>query len=209
MQKCLLVTAALVATTLAVTARAEGLGVGVAAKASTNGYGVELGYRLSEHLVVRGGINKGSYTYSSTDAGINYDNTLDFDNIPLSLDWHVFGGVFRLTGGIVGNNNQVAGRASGSVNIGGGTYNTTVTTDITFKKTAPYVGLGWGNLPSKKGGLGLSFDLGVVAQGSPKAAISAPGVPPADIAAEEAALNDELKNFKYYPVVSLGIGYTF
>jgi hypothetical protein len=44
---------------------------------------------------------------------------------------------------------------------------------------------------------------------SPSANLSAPGVPAGDIAAEEASLNDELKDLKYWPVISLGIGYTF
>jgi hypothetical protein len=46
-------------------------------------------------------------------------------------------------------------------------------------------------------------------QGSPTARITAPGVSAGDIAAEEAALNEDLKNYKYWPVVSFGIGYTF
>jgi hypothetical protein len=55
----------------------------------------------------------------------------------------------------------------------------------------------------------MSFDIGVMMHGSPTAKLSAPGVPVGDIAAEEAQLNDEIKDLKYWPVVSLGIGYTF
>jgi len=190
-------------------AHADALGLGVAGKVSTNGYGVELGYRFNDYLAVRAGIYTGSYDYSSTDAGVDYDYTLDFDNYPVMLDWHVFGGEFRLTGGVVSNNNQLTGKASGLIDIGGTTYNTTATTDITFNKSSPYVGLGWGALPSTKRGLGFSFDLGVMMQGSPTATITAPGVPQADIDAEVAALNEDLKDLKYWPVISFGIGYTF
>ena len=207
MKELLVIAVALAAIGMASAAQAAG--VGVAGKVSTNGYGVELGYRFNDYLAVRGGINKGSYEYSATDAGINYDYTLDFDNYPVLLDWHPLGGVFRLTGGVVSNNNQLTGRASGSVDIGGTVYNTTVTTDITFKKSSPYVGLGWSGVPSAKGGLGFSFDIGVVMHGSPTATITAPAALPADIAREEAALNDEMKDFKYWPMVSFGIGYTF
>lgn len=212
MKKFLASAITLMAASLAVTAQAggDGLGLSVAGKASTAGYGVEIGYRFNNFFAVRGGINTGSYDYSATDAGIDYDYSLDFDNYPVLLDWHVFGGDFRLTGGVVSNSNKLTGRASGTLDIGGTSYpNTTATTDVSFDKSSPYVGFGWAALPSAKGGLGFSFDIGVLAHGSPTVRLTAPGVLEADRAAEEAALNDELKDFKYWAVVSLGIGYTF
>ena len=198
---------ALVAIGMSTAAQADG--VGVAAKVSTLGYGVEVGYRVNSYLGVRAGINRGTYDYTETDAGIDYNYGLELDNIPVVIDWHVFGGVFRVTGGVVNNNNQLTGRASGLLDIGSGTYNTTVTTDIAFKKSSPYVGIGWGSLPSSTKGIGFSFDVGVMAHGSPTATITAPLASAADIAAEEAALNSELKDSKYWPVISMGLGYTF
>lgn len=209
MKRILVFVVALMASGAASLTHAAALGLGVAGKVSTNGYGVELGYRFNDYLAVRGGINTGSYDYSRTDAGVDYDYTLDFDNYPVLLDWHVFGGEFRLTGGVFRNNNKATGRASGLLDIGGTPVNTTATTDITFQKSSPYVGLGWGALPSTKRGLGFSFDLGVMVQGSPTAKITAPGASPAAIAAEEAALNEDLKDLKYWPVISFGLGYTF
>jgi hypothetical protein len=209
MKHYLVATAALLAGGLGGAAQADALGLGVAAKLGTAGYGVEIGFRFNDYLAVRGGVNRGSYDYSETDAGVDYDYTFDFDNYPLLLDWHVFGGDFRLTGGVFSNSNKVTGRATGALDIGGAVYNTTATSEVTFQKSSPYVGLGWAALPSAQGGLGFSFDIGVLAHGSPTARLSAPGVPPGDIAAEEAALNEDLKDFKYWPVVSLGIGYTF
>ncbi len=207
MKRNLVFALALAAAGLATAAQADG--VGVAGKVSTNGHGVELGYRFNNFLAVRGGINGGSYDRTGTDSGINYNYTLDFDNNPVLLDWHPLGGVFRLTGGVVNNNNQLTGRASGSINVGGTVTTTTVTTVITFKKASPYVGLGWAALPRSEGGLGFSFDIGVMEHGSPTAKITATGVSAANIAAEEAALNAELKDNKYWPVISFGIGYTF
>lgn len=211
MKRFLASAVALIAASLAVTAQADGdgLGLSVAGKASTAGYGVEIGYRFNNFFAVRGGINTGSYDYSATDAGIDYDYSLDFDNYPVLLDWHVFGGDFRLTGGVVSNSNKLTGTATGLLSIGSGTYATTATTDVSFDKSSPYVGFGWAALPSAKGGLGFSFDIGVLAHGSPTVRLTAPGASAGDIAAEEAALNDELKDFKYWAVVSLGIGYTF
>jgi hypothetical protein len=196
--------AAIIVTT---TVRADGFGAD--AKVGTLGIGAELGYRFNDYLGVRAGVNTGSYDFDNEDAGINYNYGMDFDTIPVMLDWHVFGGSFRLTGGFVSNKNKLTGTATGDLEIGGETYNTTATSDISFDKSSTYVGLGWGSLPSSTKGFGMNFDIGVLMHGTPTAKLSAPGVPDDDIAAEEASLNDELEDFKYWPVVSLGIGYTF
>lgn len=184
-------------------------GFGVAAKAGTLGFGAELGYRFNDYLGVRAGVNTGSYDFDQEDAGINYNYGMDFDTVPVMLDWYVFGGTFRLTGGYVNNKNKLTGTATGALDIGGGTYSTTATTDISFDKSSTYVGLGWGGVPSATRGFGMSLDIGVMLHGSPTATLAAPGVPPGDIAAEEAQLNEDIKDLKYWPVISLGIGYTF
>jgi hypothetical protein len=190
----------------------EGLGLGMAGKVSTLGYGVELGYRFNDYLAVRAGINKGSFNTTGTESGTDYDYTMTFDNVPVTLDWFVMGGTFRISGGIVSNNNKLTGTASGQLDVNGVIYpNGSATTETSFAKTSTYLGIGWGALPSANKGFGMSFDIGVMGQGSPTTKITSTSVPvpPADIAAEEASLNDELKNYKYWPVVSLGIGYTF
>jgi hypothetical protein len=202
--------AALLVSVLSTTIQAnDTLGLAMAAKASTLGYGVELGYRFNNYLGLRAGLNKGSFGYSATNGGTDYNYTMDFDNIPVSMDWFVFGGTFRVTGGVVSNNNKLTGISNGTANIGGTVTTATVTTETTFAKASSYLGLGWGGLPSATRGFGLSVDVGVMGQGSPTTTITAPGVPPADIAAEEATINSDLKNYKYWPVVTVGIGYTF
>jgi hypothetical protein len=202
--------AGLLASVMAATVQAnDALGLSMAGKAGTLGYGAELGYRFNDYLALRAGLNKGSFGYSATYSGTDYNYTMDFDNIPVSMDWYVLGGTFRVTGGIVSNSNKLTGISSGTANIGGIITTTTVTTETRFAKTSTYLGFGWGALPSASKGFGMSFDVGVMGQGSPTTTITAPGVPPANIAAEEASINDELKNYKYWPVVSVGIGYTF
>lgn len=187
----------------------EGLGLAAAGKVSTIGYGVELGYRFNNYLALRTGINKGSLDVPGTSSVNDYAYSISFDNIPVTLDWYVFGGTFRLSGGIVSNSNKITGTASGVLDIGGSAYTGTATTETHFSKTSTYLGFGWGGLPSTTKGFGMSFELGVMGQGAPTTTVTAPGVPPENIAAEETSLNSDLKSLKYWPVVSLGIGYTF
>lgn len=211
MQTRLIVVTAVAAFVTASAAQADGFGV--AAKVGSLGYGAELGYRFNDYLGVRVGLNTGSYEFDQEDAGINYKYKFDFDSIPVLADWHVFGGTFRLTAGLVSNKNKMTGTASGSVDIGNATYSdTTVTVDVGFEKSSTYFGLGWGGVPSAGRGLGLAFDLGVVRHGTPTAKLSASGpapINPADLAQEEQQINDEIKDMKYWPVVSLTLGYTF
>lgn len=212
MKKAKLLFATAVAITF-MTTQAHADGLGVAAKAGSLGYGAELGYRFNDYLGVRVGLNTGSYEFDQTDAGINYNYKFDFDTVPALLDWYVFGGTFRLTGGFVSNKNKMTGTASGSIDVGSSTYtNATATVDIGFEKSSTYLGLGWGGVPSASSGFGMALDLGVVMHGTPKAklSVSAPvPVNPADIAQEEQQINDEIKDMKYWPVVALTIGYTF
>jgi hypothetical protein len=80
------------------------------------------------------------------------------------------------------------------------------------KHAAPYLGIGWGNVA----GAGVNFyaDLGVMFMGSPKATITpdCTGLSGAQCsalqgqaAAEQAKLEDQLKHFKTYPVLNLGL----
>ena len=101
--------AALLAVGITSIARAEGIAVG--GKVSTLGYGAELGYRFNDWIGLRAGINGGSYDFDGTDAGVDYRYSMDFDTVPVLLDWHVFGGTFRLTGGLVRNSEETADRS--------------------------------------------------------------------------------------------------
>ena len=81
------------------------------------------------------------------------------------------------------------------------------------KKTAPYLGFGYGNVAGA--GVNFYFDIGVIFQGSPKSTLTAtcgPTATPAQcaslqnsVAAEQIALDEKISKYKYYPVASIGI----
>ena len=95
--------------------------------------------------------------------------------------------------------------------------------------TAGYLGLGWGN--SSSSGWLFSFEVGVLLSGSPEVGLGFGGSaqqvnnpeitfdvngnsPEAqqfqnEIAIEVKNLEDEISDFEYYPVISVGIGYRF
>lgn len=185
-------------------------------KAGTTGIGVEAVYGLKDKWNVRGALNGLDYGKDFEEAGIDYDGDLRLRSASLIADWHVFDGTFRISAGAFINGNELAGKADGNLDIGNDTYDARLQADIDWRRFAPYLGIGWGN--SMKGGrLSFSTDLGVMFTGSPTARLTGeertglidPSVFEEDLRREEADLNDEISDFKYYPVVTVGVNYRF
>ena len=192
-------------------------------RAGTLGVGGEISYAVSQSLALRLGSDAYSRTGTATQEGIEYDYTAKLKTASLLADWFPLANNFRISLGVMYNGNKVTGTgvptAASTFIINGITYQAsevgTVDAKVTFKKAAPYFGIGYGRPINS----GLSFigDLGVMFQGKPKTTLTAncTSTTPncaqlqSDVAAEQAALDDSLKNFKYYPVLTLGLSYTF
>lgn len=212
-------TAVLLGMLACTTASADG--VAVAVRAGTPGLGVELTTRLTRNVNVRLGLNTFKAGYSRVQSDIRYDATLSLRSGVGLLDWHPTGGAFRLTSGVVYDKNLVrgVGQSSEGYSIGDTTYLPsdigTLTVEIPVKKVVPYAGLGLGNAVGRGRRLSFAFDLGVVFQGSPRATLSATGPlggTPGfreDAEAELRDINDDIARFKYFPVLSIGIGFQF
>lgn len=209
-------TLAVVASVLSMPVLAEGLGFGV--KGGTLGAGVELTAGLTSTLNGRLGYNTLTLDRSGTESDIDYDIDLELSTISALLDWHPGGGGFRATVGVVKNGNKLdmTGEPNGTYDIGDDTYTAgdigTLSGLVDFKDLAPYVGIGWGNAVEKNQNLTFSFDLGVIYQGSPQVDLSTTtsvaGLAE-DLAAEEEQLQDDLDGYQLYPVISLGLAFTF
>lgn len=196
-------------------ANADGM-FAMGVKAGTTGLGVEAVYGLSDRWNLRGGLNGFSYGTDFEEEGIDYDADLRLRSAALMADWHVFGGGFRVSAGAFVNGNELSGLAEGDLDIGDDTYTARMKLDIDWRRFAPYVGIGWGNA-LKGSRLSFSADLGVMFTGSPTARLDAreltgtidPDLFEADVRREEANLNDEISDVKYWPVATFGVTYRF
>lgn len=179
---------------------------GIGVRAGTTGVGADVAWDLAPTLSARVGYSALKWNYDvDTSSGIEYDGQLKLSNLNTMIDFHPLGPVFRLTGGVIFNDNrydvrskQFGGALSGTVEAG--------------KSAAPYLGVGWGTVAGA--GVNFYFDLGIMFMGTPKATLAANcgslslaqcAALQSQVAAEQARLQDELDNAKYYPVVNFGL----
>jgi hypothetical protein len=184
-------------------------------KAGALGLGVEYTRNLSDRWSIRGGINGSKLSFDGDESGINYQFDFVWDSLSVGVDLHPFKSPFRLTAGILRNDNGLNGesRPSSNVTIGNTSYTPAqvgvLTSTVGFKQTAPFLGLGW-DWSRKKRHFGMSFDLGVLDQGSPQVTLRGSGTLlgdpafQADIVREEAQLRDSLNNLDLLPYVTVG-----
>jgi len=200
------------------TANASEYTAGIGVKSSTLGLGVELTGNVADSFNVRLQGNGFNYNYNSNQTDLTMSAKLKLMSVGAIADYYPFGGKFRLSAGLYYNNNKidmVATPLAGTFTIGGTTYTAaqagTVTSNVTFNKVAPYVGFGWGDAISEGSPFGMSFEVGVLYQGTPKVKFNATGaaVTSADIAAEQADIQNKVSNYKFYPVVAIGFNYAF
>lgn len=195
-------------------------GHAVAAKAGALGLGIEYTYSFSDRLGVRVGVNGSELEFDAEESGIEYDFDLVWDSLSLAVDFHPMRNPLRLTAGVLRNDNRLeaVSRSVGNITVGNTTYTPaeigTLTGQVAFDDTAPFVGVGW-DWSRKKARFGVSFDIGVVQQGSPQVSLIADGamvgdpVFAADVAAEEAELADSLEDFDLLPFATLGLVFRF
>ena len=196
-------------------------GIGLTGKIGTLGYGAELSFGFTDRIATRIGLNAYTYKRNADSGTVNYDFKLQLQTASVLADWYPFAGSFRTSGGVFYNKNKFgldAKPTGGSYTINGATYSTTQISSLqgtlSFNKVAPYFGIGWGNPVAKDKGWGMTSDFGVLFQGKPKTGLVATCGGGAcstaiqdSVTAENTKLQNDLSNFKLWPVVSFGISY--
>lgn len=188
----------------------------ITAKLGTLGMGIEGTFGLTEQFNARLGLNRFDYDTNENISDIEYDLDLKLKSVSLLADWHPFGSAFRFTAGLMSNGNEVTGSSSSDGLTIGDTFYPGIGLDakLDFDSTAPYLGIGWGNALAAGKGWGFNVDLGILYQGSGNVSLTPTGanaslVNPSDVSLEEQRFEDDIKNYKYYPVFSFGVSYKF
>jgi hypothetical protein len=189
------------------------------AKVGTLGIGVEATWRPIPWLDLRAGGNAYDYEESGSQAGINYDATLQLSTYYLTANFLFPASPFRVSVGGFSNSNEVQmiSADNSSFNIGGTSYTAadvgTLNSITSFDSTSPYLGAGFDF--TIFGQVGMSLDFGVLWQGDPKVVLTADGLLADDptfmdqLEQERLELVDDMDALKAYPVVSLGFNFNF
>lgn len=212
--------------------------VGIGVKMSTLGAGIEVATPLARKFNVRGGFNMFRYSRPITNNGIQYDGNLQFQSAEAHLDWFLLGGFHVSPGILFYNGNQVTATASvpggQTFSVGGTSYESDPTTPVTgngkldFVKVSPSIMFGIGNLIPRNGRhVSFLFEVGGAYQGSARVALNlagnicAPGnlatchsiasdsTAQANILAQQVKIQNNVNPYRFFPVLSLGVGFNF
>ncbi len=200
--------------------------VNVSVGASTLGLGVQVATAIVPGtLDAAVGLNRFDYsrsgTYTKSGDDIPSSGTLRLQSIPILLDYYPFHGVFRITGGVMVNENDMrvlAGGGSGTYTINGDSYTAQqvgrLTGKVAWRRLAPYLGIGWGSKAARHSGFSMGFDVGVLVTGSPQVTLAASGSASdpqlaSDVAAAQAKANSRTSSYRFWPVIGLRVGYAF
>ncbi|MDH3748638.1 MAG: hypothetical protein OER97_10570 [Gammaproteobacteria bacterium] len=192
---------------------------GVGAKVGTLGAGLEGIWRPLPYFDLRAGGNLYDYDDDGAHSGINYDATLNLESYYATANFNFPLSPFRVTGGLYSNGNELnmTSATSASFDIGGQTFTPAevgqLSSKTSFSSTAPYFGVGYDF--SFLGKVGLNLDLGVLWQGEADVSLSADGTLANDqqflaaLEAERLELEDDVSDYKAWPVIALGFVYNF
>jgi hypothetical protein len=198
----------------------HGLGLSVGVTGGTYGLGLEAGYRFNGRFGVRA--NAASYDddETTTSSGFDIDGKAKLESLGAAVDFYPFGGSFRVSLGLRSNKNRFSGLgtpAGATVDVGGDTYTAAevgvLTGSADFKKTAPTLTVGWGG--KFRTGVHFGVDLGLMAQGSPRLAAASSGTlasnPTFQSSLDDqlAEWQDDVKDYKYWPVIQMHLLYRF
>jgi hypothetical protein len=194
----------------------------VTPKIGTLGVGVDLGIEINDSLKVR--INPNYFRFFLRDkklSDLEYDLDIDLFTVGGIVDYHPFGGGFRISGGIFynGSSADLEGSAelTGTIQVGPIELEQTVIANLVgtaiYQPIAPYAGIGWGLSGKKDRNWHFSLDAGALYLGNSTVSLRAPlalADPLVDLVEEEEEeVEDELNNYRWYPVVMLGVTYRF
>ena len=191
----------------------------LAARAGSQGLGVEATWRPVPYLDLRAGFSRYDYDTTRTEAGIDYDAELGLESLYATLNARIPMSPVRFSAGLVSNGNEgnFLGNSTGTYDIGGQTFNAADVGNLrgqaTFDDLAPYAGVGLDFRVFDT--MGLHFDAGVMYQGEPSLAMSADGIIAGDptfqaaLEAERVELEGDLEDFAWFPVVAVSFSVNF
>lgn len=195
---------------------AQNMSVGV--NVGTPGVGVQLSAKVSDLVVLRGAIDGVSISRDEDYSDIDYDGKAKLMTGGVFADLHPGGGAFFVSGGAYVGKRKINLRAqpTAAVDIGGETFTPAqvgrLDGEAKLSNFQPFVGLGFDNTYVGERGWGFRALAGVAFSKRPDVNLTASGGTlsndpdfQARLREEEAEARDDAKDFKYFPVIQVGL----
>jgi hypothetical protein len=205
---------------------------GMGGRASTLGMGVQFGTNLTPRSNLRVGFSSLSW-WNFDHSGISYSSNSSLKSVDVLYDYFLVNrfrispGVLLYFGDLLNAKASVAGGKT--FDLGGVTYTSDPanplkgTGKLTTNKVAPVLLFGYGNLVPRSKHFSVSFDVGVAYHGAPKGGLDLTGnvcqlgvcqsvqaaSVQSNVQAEVRKLEHQAAPFKFWPVVSISVGYRF
>jgi hypothetical protein len=197
-------------------AAAQNMAVGV--NVGTPGVGVQAAAKIGDMVVLRGALDGLSVSHDEDYSDVAYDGKAKLLTGGLFADLHPGGGAFFLSGGAYVGKRKINLRAqpTAAVDIGGQTFTPAqvgrLDGEAKLSNFEPFVGLGFDNTFVGDRNWGFRALAGVAFSKRPQVELTASGGTlssdpdfQARLRAEEADARHDAKDFKYFPVVQVGL----
>ncbi len=194
-------------------------------QASTLGAGINLGYQVSPSWNVRANVNGFNLDRTFHADSMDYDASVRLRTAGLLADYFPFDNGFHITGGAYYNGNYVNGTGyyNDYINVRVGKQVVKINPNdygnlrfnAHYQRFSPYLGLGYHALRQK--GWSFALDLGVLYQGNARVNFDVPSEVESlgsqklndAIERDKQTVRNRLNDWRWYPVVSLGVTYRF
>lgn len=223
-----LIIAAAVTSVCGTAAAQDGQGFAVDGSIGTTGISAHAQLAVHPRLALRMGYNWLEFSRDDEEfSGVNYSGDLEFSGFGGFVDLHPLANAFTVSGGVfVGDKSAVLDAVpTEDVEIGSQTFTPdqvgTLSGDADFGDTAIFAGIGYDPSLYKEGTVSLIVRAGVMFTGEPEVTLDATALTDEqipqdardalrDALVEEAAiLEDDINDYAFYPILTLGVGYRF
>jgi hypothetical protein len=208
--------AAAICAAAAVPAAAQTVAAGV--NVGTPGVGVQLAAKVSDLIVLRGALDGIAISHDEDYSDVAYNGKAKLFTGGLFADLHPGGSAFFVSGGAYVGKRKInlRGQPTAAVDIGGQIFTPAqvgrIDGEAKLSDVQPFVGLGFDNTFVGERGWGFRALAGVSFSKSPDVNLTASGGTlsndatfQARLRAEEADARHDAKDFKYFPVVQVGL----
>ncbi|AOR76276.1 hypothetical protein [Novosphingobium resinovorum] len=195
-------------------------GVTIAAAGGSLGIGPEVGFRLSEIVGVRASATFLGLGHNVDVDDINYHGDLKLRSWGANADLYPFRNCFRLSAGFRVSSNRIdlVATPSEAVTVGQRVYTPeeigTIEGKVRARRFVPTFTVGFAK--NRENGFAWSLDAGVMLHGRPRTEdvvatgeLASNPLFQEDLARERGEIENEVDNYKVYPIVQLSVGYTF